>query len=173
MKFQLFVLTSLLAVGILFSCIQNPASPENVAYYFNSFEAPKDTTDWQGISFDMFINEPGPNGGRKSLFIGCGCFQPAASINLRECTENSEFKISFWAKIKENNLSGSILLSVMDRENKLDEIAINVVGNDWTFYQSDKSIFCAAGNFLRIEMMIGGIKAVSMNVDLLKIEVIK
>lgn len=167
MKFQFSMLVLILAGCIFSSCI---LKPEPTTYYFNSFETPKDTTDWQGVSYDMFKNEPGPNGGRKSLYISGGSSQPTASLNLRECKETSDFKISFWAKINENNQSGSIILSVMDQETKLNEIVMNVAGNNWTFYESDKSITCPAGNFLKVEIMIGGIVLASMNVDLLKIE---
>ncbi len=52
MKLQSSVILSLLVICILFSCIQNPAAIESFAYYFNSFEAPKDTVDWQGISYN-------------------------------------------------------------------------------------------------------------------------
>ena len=166
-------LAFLFLISILFTtfCIRLPNEPTVETFYFNSFEVHSDTTDWHGISYKMFVEDPAPNCGEKALHLGGGCIQPTAYLDLPISNKDEIYSLSLWAKIIEENQSGVILLSVIDGDRKLSEISLLVNSQNWKYYKSEKSLLCPAGKQLRLEIMIGGIIPASMLVDLLKIEI--
>ena len=103
---RIFVLSLFIALS---GCINEPITDNEVQYY-NSFESRQDTIGWLGLSEHMFKNEPSPNGGNKSLYVGGGCVQPAASLEIKNLPSGS-YNISFWAKIEDQNQSGTITIS--------------------------------------------------------------
>ena len=170
MKIRSLVFVFLIFVLFTVFCIQFPNEPNADTFYFNSFEVPSDTTDWNGISPNMFVKNPAPNGGEKSLLLCGGCVQPTAYINLPISNVDENYSVSFWAKIIEENQSGVISLSVIDGDIKLSEISLLASGQTWKYYKSEKKLFCPIGKQLRLEIMVGGIIPASMLIDLLKIE---
>jgi len=169
MKIKLILLVSIIVFSLFHFCFKNPVEPEDQIFFFNSFETKKDTTDWKGIYYQNFVNEPAPDGGKKSVLISGGCIQPTASIDLPIVHKNSKFVMSCWGRVNEDNQSGLVSLKVMDGENSKNSVALNVNTKTWNLYKSEKLI-CQPGEHLRIEIMIGGIIGASMNLDLLKIE---
>jgi hypothetical protein len=162
----------LFLISILFTtyCIRFPNEPSVEAFYFNSFEIESDTTDWYGISYKMFVENPAPNGGDKALLLCGGCVQPAAYIDLPISNLDENYSLSFWAKIIEENQSGIISLSAVEGDEKLSEISLLVDSQNWKYYKSEKNLFCPAGKQVRLEIIIGGFIPASILVDLLKIE---
>ncbi|MCW8849541.1 MAG: hypothetical protein OQJ81_06120, partial [Melioribacteraceae bacterium] len=65
-------------------------------YYSNSFETENDTIGWRRVFTQMMVTEPAPNSDKKSLHIGGGCIQPAASLELNHLSSQAYY-ISFWA----------------------------------------------------------------------------
>jgi hypothetical protein len=151
-------------------CNQAPLEPVDPFYYFNSFETKKDTTNWQGISYTYFVDEPAPNGGNKSLLIAGGCIQPTAFINFAALKDDEEFQLSCWGKVNEDNQSGTVSLLVLNEETLKRSVSLNIDSKKWTYYKTD-TIKCKAGEHFRIEIMIGGIKFASMNLDLFMIKI--
>lgn len=119
------------------------------AYYLFSFESASDTLDWNGITEEMFINDPPRIGEGRYLYIGGGCIQPAASKEIL-ITEEGSYSISCWGKTNYNG--GSIILKSAD-----EEISINITSNNWKYYNSNSSITCEAGTRLTLEILVGGI----------------
>ena len=153
-----------------FSCRKWLVDPNNRIFYFNSFENDEDASDWQGISHQMFEEDPAPNSGSKSLRIGGGCIQPTASITFPQLSEESTYTLSCWGKVHDQGQMGSIVLVVTDGEKNQQEIGLNIENNNWTFHQSKATLFCPAKMRLKLEIRIGGFVAAFMNVDCIKIE---
>ena len=133
-------------------------------YYSNSFESINDTAGWENISEEMLKYDPAPNFGLKSLYVGGGCVQPAASIILKTLPDGPYY-ISFWAKIEIENLSGSITLSNGSNEEPL---PININNKYWKYFEAGPVI--VKPNFpLKIDIIIGGIIPAYMFIDNLKV----
>jgi hypothetical protein len=142
-------------------------------YYYNSFESATDTLRWNGVSVGMFVDDPAPNSGNRSLQIGGGCIQPTAWITLPETKEEGRFKLSCWGKVDQPSQSGGVLLYV-DGEMYYSPVAeIRIKDRDWTYYESDTCISCPKVKRLRVELMIGGIIFASMHVDGLSVEAVE
>ena len=175
-KFVLFCVT-VLSGFMIFSCYystspspqegQEPDSP--ITVYFNSFESATDTANWVGIFPAMFVSDPSPSGGEKSLHIGGGCIQPTAYIDLPAQPDSGNYTISCWGK--KGIGVGSVLLTISgetypDRT----ELILRINQDDWTFIKSEELIYCARDKQLRLEILCGGIVDQTMFVDQIKVE---
>lgn len=118
--------------------------------YINSFETNDDTNGWAGIDVSMFVDDPAPGCGEKSLFIGGGCVMPTASKRI-SITENGNYKLSCWGKTTVNG--GNIHL--IKNEDEVVELIIS--GNEWSFFESTDSIYLEAGDEVSLEIWVGGI----------------
>ncbi|UCE17709.1 MAG: hypothetical protein JSV84_12600 [Gemmatimonadota bacterium] len=143
--------------------------PSNIVY-FNSFESDEDTTGWRWIFQEMFVADPAPGCGRQSLFIGGGCTQPAAYIELPSQAEDSYYIVSCWGKANESDRGGKIVLTTGDVGEERDETELIIHGTEWVSYASEESLYCPADNTLRIELWIGGFVPAYMFVDCIKVE---
>ena len=121
----------------------------------------------------MFVEDPAPNGGQKSLQISGGCMQPTAWVIFSELESTRTFKLSCWGKVIEEGQIGTLTLYVMDGEEYGSSISIQVEGDEWKQYESDNSLVCPSGKYLRLEIMIGGIIPGTMLLDCLVIEMVE
>ena len=137
---------------------------EEEIVYENSFESPDDAEGWEGITSDMFVDDPAPGSGDLSLNIGGGCIQPAAHLILPKFSHAGFYRIKCWGKVEESYNGGSIKLV-----NNNDEIEILVRNQGWQEYQSEETLYCSAGQLVTLELWIGGIVADFMKVDAIQI----
>lgn len=142
---------------------------KNDAFYFNSFESDKDTAGWVGVSKNMFANDPSPIGGKRSLNIGGGCIQPAASIEFPSVMEGN-YKISFWAKMGTQSQSARVILKISDNTDENKNLIIQIESTNWKFYQSEEYLYVPANKKLTLEIWVGGLIFADVYLDNLKIE---
>jgi hypothetical protein len=164
--FAQFILASVLALCCT-SCEKgalNSPSRGNF-YYFNSFETAADTNGWNGILQNMFVPDPAPNSGEKSLDIGGGCVQPTAWMVFPTAQADGSYKLQCWGKIDQENQSGQVILRLEGDDTFSMEIVAFIKDRTWTFYESDRALFCPKGKQLRLEMIVGGIIFASMHID--------
>jgi|GEM_PF-1682383 len=155
-----------------YACSDNdPLSSEdqNNAFYFNSFESDKDTSGWIGVSKNMLTDDSCPAGGKRSLHIGGGCIQPAASIEFSSVKEGN-YKISFWAKTGQPHQSAIIKLKVSDNADESKNLVVAVDTTSWKFYQSEGSLYVPGNKKMTMEVWVGGIIYADVYLDNLKIE---
>jgi len=175
-KFVLCCVMVLLS-GTIFSCYhstspsfqedQEPSFP--IIVYFNSFESSADSANWVGVYPSQFVSDPSPGGGEKSLHIGGGCLQPTAYIDLPVQPDSGNYTISCWGK--RGIGVGSVILTICDETyHDGTELTLRINQDDWTYIQSEESIYCAPGKQLRLELWCGGYAPQTMFVDQIKIE---
>jgi len=166
-------IVSLVLCCLIFSCAKKCVEPTPNFVYFNSFESAADTTGWYGITQEMFVGNPAPGGGKRSLDIGGGCLQPAAYLDLLPHDGSGYFTISCWGKATEPSQVGRIVLAKVKENGEREEIQLRVERKHWTFYRSEKSLYCSASCELRLEIWIGGFVPANMFVDCIGIEKLK
>ena len=160
-----------LLVLLLPGCPEWPFEPGQSVIYFDSFETPADTSGWTGLSPAMFVDDPAPGQGLRSLRIGGGCVQPTAYRNLDPVFEEGDYQLSLWGRVNDPNQSGSVILRLADVSDQ--EISVTLHENRWVYYRNPNTLHVPAGSRMRIEIVIGGIVPASMNIDglaVLKIE---
>lgn len=143
-------------------------APELV--YFNSFESSEDTTGWYGITDQMFLDDHAPDCGEQSLYIGGGCIQPTAWIDLPAQEEGGYYVLSCWAKIEDTTQTGQIILTITGENEQEEKLELLLDDTEWTFYETQKSQYWPANHKLRLEIRIGGLIPAHMFVDCIKIE---
>lgn len=169
------ILTVVFTLGIIIlSCGEdNPLSSDskNNVFYFNSFEADKDSSGWNGLglSKDMFANDPCPEDGKRSLHIGGGCPQPAASIELSG-VEEGNYRFSFWAKMGQESQSAQVILKTCCGAEDAEKLIVLVDSTGWKFYQSEGNLNVTSNKKLALEIWVGGIIYADVFIDNLKIE---
>ena len=136
--------------------------------YLNSFESPQDTIGWIGISYSMFVDDPLPAVGEKSLRIGGGCMQPAAYLKFDKTLSGHNYRLDCWGKTGING--GSIVLTTAEVDSlPRQEVSIEILDSVWTHYSSD--IFhCPEDKTLQLDIYVGGIIFSEIYVDYLGIE---
>ena len=177
-KFVLFCVT-VLSGFIIFSCYHSTSpSPQDeqepdshITVYFNSFESEEDAANWNGIFPAMFVSDPSPGGGEKSLLIGSGCIIPTTYIDLPVQPDSGNYIISCWGK-KGTGGGGVILTISGEMIHDRNEIGLGINHDDWTYIRSEDSIYCASSKQLRLEIYSGGGYGVSLTmfVDQIKVE---
>src|SRR4030042_5053909 len=117
------------AVLSLTACIPNPFAADEL-FYSNSFESMEDLDEW-GFTEQYLVADPAPGGGEQAVKITGGCIRPTAYIDL---TSNRKgfYKLSFWAKVIEENQSGMVALSVKNGDDILSSFEAEVVEHSWT-----------------------------------------
>lgn len=172
---SLINLASIFFISLLIqSCSdKNPTSSEDTlnknVFYYNTFETDKDTTGWTGLSKNMFADDPCPENGKRSIHIGGGCPQPAASIELPSLNEGY-YKFSFWGKMGQQSQSAQVILKASDNTDESKNLVIGVYGTDWKSYQSQEKLYVPANKKLSLEIWVGGIVLADVYIDNLKIE---
>ena len=172
MRRLVFTAGLVLSCCLIISCAKKCIEPTPDSVYFNSFESPADTTGWYDIKPEMFVDDPAPDGGKQSLYIGGGCIQPAAYLDLPQL-RSGYYTISCWGKIPESKQAGTIVLAKVNPNGEREEIELIIDRTDWIFYRSKESLYCPADWKLRIEILIGGIVGANMFIDDIGIEKVK
>jgi hypothetical protein len=172
-RYLIIVLPVVWATAALYP-LQARTRPESRIIYSNSFEAPEDTSGWIGLYPEMFVEDPAPAQGARSLLIGGGCIQPMAWIDIPCTTGVATFHLSFWGKAGlVTPYGGGIVLSPADWYAPLSEkIEIGTDSLDWAFYHAEKEIHLDAIDTLRIRIIVGGIKYDDMQIDGLEVTVL-
>jgi hypothetical protein len=157
------------------SCSESPYEPSQEELdagivYFNSFESAADTLGWEGITGEMFVGDPAPGGGERSLHISGDCIQPTAHIVFPPDGSDRGYILGFWGKLDDARQTGTLILAVKGDDGQREERALTVDGDQWTFYRSEKPLYTSADEALRLEIMIGGIVSASMSIDHIIIE---
>jgi hypothetical protein len=149
------------------SCEKGALNPpkRDTPFYYNSFETATDANGWSGISQDMFVQDPSPNSGFKSLNLGGGCIQPTAWFVFPKARSDGWYKLQCWGKIDQENQGGQVILKLEGDDTFSMEVLVFIKDRSWTYYESDLPIFCPKGKQLRLEMLVGGIIFASMHVD--------
>lgn len=156
-----------------FSCGEKCTRSVPEIVYFSSFESAEDTTGWQGITDRMFVSDPAPGAGARSLQIGGGCIQPAAYIDLPPQTGPGNYVVSCWGKVPQVTQPGRIVLQIAQEGGEGREIQLRVDSENWTFYESKESLRYSEDCTLRLQVWIGGFTPAHMFVDCIKIEKVK
>lgn len=163
---KLIEIISACAMAVLISCSSDVTGPQELIVYYNSFEYPQDTLEWEGISYLMFVDDPAPDGGNKSLLIGGGCSQPAAKIYFEGPAEETNYKLGFWAKMKDSTQSAQVLLTRSEGEDWPSEDLVQTVsGTEWQVYYTDSLFYCPAKGKFELHIYAGGIVPAEMYID--------
>jgi hypothetical protein len=170
MRYLGYVAGVILFSCMFISCAKKSTAPTSGPIYFSSFESPEEATGWHGITEDMFVDHPAPNGGIRSLYIGGGCIQPAAYNDLPSQTTGGSYTISCWGKLQKSPQEGNVLLTVANGGAKSKQVQLTIVDEEWRFYESEESLHCPANCQLRLEIFIGGFCSAYMFIDCIKIE---
>jgi len=150
-------------VAIFLGCSDKPTSClSGKMVYYTSFERAADTARWEGIKPELFVDDPAPDCGHRSLKIWGGCIQPTASLALGPFDKAAYYSFSVWAKAIEETQTGSVSLFTEGDENPT---TVTVKELRWHFLNSDKLVFCPAGKPLRIDLSVGGFVPGSMQID--------
>ena len=143
----------------------NPAGGIISLPYLNSFESRTDTTGWEGYGAFDFRNDAAPNGGSQSLFVTGGCPVPHAYFDLGKVNRDCFLKIRCWGK--DLDIGGSVSLQYSDAPSP--QISLIIDDSQWMYYESEGTLFCPAGQAVRICLNSGGFAPSSMLVDLLEV----
>jgi hypothetical protein len=170
MRYSGYVVSALLFCCTIISCGKKCTEPTPSLVYFNSFESAEDTTGWQGVSEEMLVGDPAPDGGNRALSIGGGCIQPAAYIDLPRQSEDGNYRVSCWGKASELPQTGEIVLAITDGGGQSRGIQLEIDSEDWRFYVSQGYLYCPADHGLRLEIWIGGLVPAHMFIDCVKVE---
>ncbi len=145
------------------------ASTDSLVIYSNSFEVPEDTTGWIGLGSRMFVEDPAPGEGSRSLRIGGGCLQPTAWIDIPCTAGDGTYRLSFWGKAgKVTSGGGCVVVGPADWYTPL-MLEVCTDSLDWTFYQAEIDLQLAGIDSLRIQIWVGGIVFVDMQIDGLEV----
>ena len=176
-KMKNIILTSIMTILFLTSCIfedwvtdpdtdDKKDEPQKTVFYENSFETEDDISGWKDINIQM-LDEKNSVCEEKSLLIGGGCPQPASTYSLI-LSETGNYKLSCQAKIDSEYQSAEVAIVKKTVETHETIISLRFTDTDWQ--QKSGNFFVEAGTEIHIELLVGGIKAVYMNLDCLKIE---
>jgi len=139
--------------------------PEQILYS-SSFESQSDTIGWKGHCWMEFSEEVSLQAGNQSLMVSCGCIGPWAYLDLPPVEEDSKLILSCWAK--KYGLGAYVGMSL--GEDFPDPVLIHVQDTLWQFFEAADTLFCPAGEQVRLHLSAGGIAAGSIYVDLLEVK---
>lgn len=163
------ILLLLIVFGFVFvGCRDGLNRPEQYAAYINSFETPKDTVHSEGVKYNMFVNDPAPQCGYKSLQISGGCYQPAAVYYFEGPDRATKYRLEFWGKMIETGQSAIVVISPEKNDPfGENEITITVNGTDWNYYRASKVIDLPAKAKFKVSVICGGIIPATLKMDYL------
>jgi photosystem II stability/assembly factor-like uncharacterized protein len=142
---------------------------DEVVIYSNSFESPQDTVGLQEYGMIDFSSDVPGNGRTQSLYISGGCLWPHTEVEIGPFNSDGFYKVRCWGK----NLQVGGSVSIAVEGEVLNSTIINVSENEWTFYESAKTLFCPAGKRIVLSMGAGGIVQSAMLVDNVEIVNVK
>jgi hypothetical protein len=166
MRRKQVVIIAILSALLIPLWAQSP--PDSVVIYANSFEAPEDTSGWIGLVSEMFVEDPAPSAGSRSLLIGGGCPMPTACIDLPCTTGAATFRLSFWGKAGAvTPYGGTIGVGPLDSYREGIEIYADSL--DWHYYQMEEDLLLSGLDTLRIWIFAGGIVYDDVQIDGLEV----
>ncbi|MFH1196984.1 MAG: hypothetical protein V1720_14905 [bacterium] len=163
----------LILLFVIYSCSDEILQPGINDFYYSSFENEKDTIDWTGLTGANFSNEACPGGGGKSVIIGGGCIQPAATLKLGTAPADGKLKMSFQAKMLQESQSAGLFLLKYSGNEIIDSIAATVNSIDWSSYESSSILNVSEGDSLRIDFFVGGFVLAEVMLDQLRVYYVK
>ena len=160
-------LSAILIFTAFVGCSDASGPTDNIGdrLYFNSFESSADTAGWTRYGSMQLEGEASPEGGRFSVRVAGGCLHPHAALHIHGPARDSYLVLRCWGR----NLAIGGGVSLMRTRDFTGALHISVSDTTWTFYQSPDTLFCPAGDTLRIEMSSGGIVNSAMLVDQLEV----
>jgi hypothetical protein len=145
-----------------------PAMPRSLVYY-NSFETPADTCGLPLLGSVVVVRESAPGCGKQSIQVSGGCLVPHAGTRIAGPARDAYVELRCWGK---NLLIGGGV--EICRISALHEsVYISVTTKEWTFLQSDTTLFVPGGDSLDIWMNAGGIAASAMLIDGLQVVIVQ
>ncbi|MFC1620380.1 T9SS type A sorting domain-containing protein [Candidatus Neomarinimicrobiota bacterium] len=171
MRSQLIIMLSVAWVALAPGLLPAQAPPDSLIIYSNSFETPEDTSGWIGLGSWMFVDDPAPDEGTRSLLIGGGCIQPAAWIDVPCTTGDGPYRLSFWGNTGLiTPYGGYVLVGPADPYSAFAAgIEVHVDSLNWHYYQAEGELSLGGIDTLRIQILIGGIVYDDMQIDGLEI----
>jgi len=159
--FQLFFFS---IIFLFYSC-SALTSPEVDYDLLKSFETEADLVNWEGLHPSMLKEDAPPNGGSKSLHIGGGCVIPTGRYVIMEISKVGFYKLSFWGKFG-NGTGGGVHLTLSDSSfGEAGNIGRRCLGEEWTYYETEETLYLPPGKLLCIQILAGGIAGGSIYVD--------
>ncbi len=139
-------------------------------FYRNSFESPDDISGWYGYgSMDIVEHAPYLDG-RYSLRVSGGYPIPHAKFDFEPASHDRQFILQGWGKA----IEGTGGVGLFSGFYSMDEsIGFTVSRNQWTFYESEETLFVAAGDTMSIHISAGGIVPATIGVHLITIREIE
>jgi len=173
MKNKMLILFTLL-IFLLISCDNDVNGPAELIVYYNSFEYPLDTLEWEGISYSMFTDDPAPGGGNKSLLIGGGCVVPTARVFFETPNEETKYRIGFWAKMADTMQTAEVRLVKSEGQSwDSEDLVETVSGTEWQMYYSDSLFHCPPNGRFELQIFCGGIISAQLYIDKLGLVLIE
>lgn len=168
------ILSILLIIILTVACESELTRPDQYIVYRNSFEVPQDTLNSTGISYQMFVKEPAPYCGYKSLKIDGGCIQPAMSYSFLSPSTEAKYRLELYAKMltKDQTAVIELVYDTPDADKK-EKATIVVKSNEWEYYKADKVVTFPPNTKFKINILVGGIIFSSMNIDYLTLVDVK
>lgn len=164
----------ILITATLFSCnrqaVKTPVVrkvPANTVF-FNSFEAPKDTANWYWAGKHSFVDDVPPGGGRQALKVNGGNVLPVGSFLSRPLKHGGYFTVECWGKLLD--IGGYIELSTIDRHEIAATVRLNVLEPNWTFVQSQDTLYCPPNHSLMMSIKTGILLDGAMLLDMIRIK---
>jgi hypothetical protein len=138
-------------------------NPDETIIYSNSFESPQDTSGWNG--YMDFRSDVPSVGGKQSLYISGGCMWPHAWTELDTLDEDGYYILKCWGK--DLDIGGIVYIEA--EGNFQNQVNITINNKEWTYYESEDTLYCPAGKRIVLAMGAGGIVPSAMLVDLIEI----
>ncbi len=139
-------------------------------FYRNSFESPEDTAGWYGYAAMELIEKAPRWGGRYSLRVSGGCPIPHAIFDFEPASYDRQFILQGWGKAVEGTGGVGLFSNFYSMG---ESIGFPVKRSQWTFYESEDTLFVAAGDTMSIHISAGGIAPSTILVDLITIREIE
>lgn len=131
-------------------------------FYRNSFESPEDTAGWYGYAAMEIVEQAPRHGGKYSLRVSGGSLIPHAKFDFQPAPYDRRLILQGWAKAIEG--TGGVGLVSQYYSNR-ESIGFPVRREQWTFYESEDTLFVVAGDTMSIHVSAGGVAPAEILVD--------
>jgi len=139
-------------------------------FYRNSFDSPGDTAGWYGYAAMDIVEQAPHRAGNYSLRVSGGSIVPHAKYDFEAVSHDRKFILQGWTKAIEG--TGGVGL-VAKFYSDIESIGFAVRRNQWTFYESEDTLFVAAGDTMSVHVAAGGVAPATILVDKITIREIE